>query len=70
MPEYLRKRFGGQRIRIYLCVLALLLDVFTKTSRKDLHLQLLLHHLYPDNVRMLALQKKYYEAFPNTTVQT
>jgi len=25
MPEYLRKRFGGQRIRVYLSVLALLL---------------------------------------------
>ncbi|ESO97756.1 hypothetical protein LOTGIDRAFT_203052 [Lottia gigantea] len=32
MPEYLRKRFGGQRIRIYLSVLALLLYVFTKIS--------------------------------------
>ncbi|KAK3595789.1 hypothetical protein CHS0354_025425 [Potamilus streckersoni] len=32
MPEYLRKRFGGQRIRIYLAVLALLLYVFTKIS--------------------------------------
>ena len=32
MPEYLRKRFGGQRIRIYLSVLALLLYIFTKIS--------------------------------------
>ena len=32
MPEYLRKRFGGQRIRIYLAVLALLLSIFTKVS--------------------------------------
>lgn len=32
MPEYLRKRFGGQRIRIYLAVLALLSYVFTKIS--------------------------------------
>ncbi|XP_022257731.1 sodium/glucose cotransporter 4-like isoform X2 [Limulus polyphemus] len=32
MPEYLRKRFGGQRIRIYLSTLALLLYVFTKIS--------------------------------------
>ncbi|KAF2361702.1 Sodium/solute symporter [Trinorchestia longiramus] len=32
MPEYLRERFGGQRIRIYLSVLALLLYVFTKIS--------------------------------------
>ena len=32
MPEYLRKRFGGQRIRVYLSVLTLLLYVFTKIS--------------------------------------
>nr|XP_040054323.1 sodium/glucose cotransporter 1-like [Gasterosteus aculeatus aculeatus] len=32
MPEYLKKRFGGQRIRIYLSVLSLILYVFTKIS--------------------------------------
>ncbi|XP_058139349.1 sodium/mannose cotransporter SLC5A10 [Dasypus novemcinctus] len=32
MPEYLQKRFGGQRIRMYLSVLSLLLSVFTKIS--------------------------------------
>ncbi|XP_040272367.1 sodium/glucose cotransporter 1 isoform X2 [Bufo bufo] len=32
MPEYLRKRFGGDRIRVYLSVLSLLLYVFTKIS--------------------------------------
>ena len=32
MPEYLKKRFGGHRIRVYLSVLALLLYVFTKIS--------------------------------------
>ncbi|XP_004645555.1 sodium/glucose cotransporter 1 [Octodon degus] len=32
MPEYLRKRFGGQRIQIYLSVLSLLLYIFTKIS--------------------------------------
>ena len=32
MPEYLRKRFGGQRIRVYLAVLAVLLSIFTKVS--------------------------------------
>ena len=34
MPEYLRKRFGGQRIRIYQSVLAIILYVFTKISLK------------------------------------
>lgn len=32
MPEYLKKRFGGQRIRIYLSILSLFLYVFTKIS--------------------------------------
>lgn len=32
MPEYLRERFGGQRIRVYLSFLALILYIFTKIS--------------------------------------
>ncbi|GCB72248.1 sodium/glucose cotransporter 4 [Scyliorhinus torazame] len=32
MPEYLKKRFGGQRIRIYMSILSLILYVFTKIS--------------------------------------
>ncbi|XP_014676596.1 PREDICTED: sodium/glucose cotransporter 4-like [Priapulus caudatus] len=32
MPEYLKKRFGGQRIRVYLSCLAILLSIFTKIS--------------------------------------
>ena len=32
MPEYLRARFGGQRIRVFLSILALLLYIFTKIS--------------------------------------
>lgn len=32
MPQYLRKRFGGQRIRLYLSVLSLFLYIFTKIS--------------------------------------
>lgn len=32
MPEYLKKRFGGERIRVYLAILAVLLYVFTKVS--------------------------------------
>ncbi|XP_066450867.1 sodium/glucose cotransporter 4 isoform X1 [Eleutherodactylus coqui] len=32
MPEYLEKRFGGQRIRTYMSVLSLILYVFTKIS--------------------------------------
>ncbi|XP_064415520.1 sodium/glucose cotransporter 4 isoform X2 [Latimeria chalumnae] len=32
MPEYLKKRFGGQRIRIYMSILSLILYIFTKIS--------------------------------------
>ena len=32
MPQYLRKRFGGQRIRVFLSCLSLLLYIFTKIS--------------------------------------
>ncbi|KAI3368099.1 hypothetical protein L3Q82_007802 [Scortum barcoo] len=32
MPEYLAKRFGGQRIRIFMSVLSLILYIFTKIS--------------------------------------
>uniref|UniRef100_A0A3B5AII8 Sodium/mannose cotransporter SLC5A10 n=1 Tax=Stegastes partitus TaxID=144197 RepID=A0A3B5AII8_9TELE len=32
MPEYLGRRFGGERIRTYLAVLSLMLSVFTKIS--------------------------------------
>uniref|UniRef100_K7FQR2 Solute carrier family 5 member 9 n=1 Tax=Pelodiscus sinensis TaxID=13735 RepID=K7FQR2_PELSI len=32
MPEYLKKRFGGQRIQIYMSVLSLILYIFTKIS--------------------------------------
>ncbi|CAB4057551.1 SLC5A9 [Lepeophtheirus salmonis] len=32
MPEYLQKRFGGQRIKMYISILTLILYVFTKIS--------------------------------------
>jgi Na+/proline symporter len=32
MPEYLKKRFGGDRIQIYLSALSLALYIFTKIS--------------------------------------
>ncbi|XP_040216469.1 sodium/glucose cotransporter 4 isoform X4 [Rana temporaria] len=32
MPEYLKNRFGGKRIRIYMSLLSLLLYIFTKIS--------------------------------------
>uniref|UniRef100_A0A672KG31 Solute carrier family 5 member 9 n=1 Tax=Sinocyclocheilus grahami TaxID=75366 RepID=A0A672KG31_SINGR len=39
MPEYLRKRSGGQRIRIYMSVLSLILYIFTKISVRLLTFQ-------------------------------
>ena len=35
MPEYIKKRFGGDRIQIYLSVLSLILYIFTKISVKN-----------------------------------
>lgn len=32
MPQYLKMRFGGERIRVYLTFLALMLSIFTKIS--------------------------------------
>nr|XP_009861531.2 sodium/myo-inositol cotransporter [Ciona intestinalis] len=32
MPEYLSKRFGGKRLRVFMAVLSLLLYIFTKVS--------------------------------------
>ncbi|XP_058408336.1 sodium/glucose cotransporter 4 isoform X2 [Diceros bicornis minor] len=32
MPQYLKKRFGGQRIQVYMSVLSLILYIFTKVS--------------------------------------
>ncbi|XP_077170681.1 sodium/glucose cotransporter 2 isoform X2 [Paroedura picta] len=32
MPQYLKKRFGGRRIRLYLSILSLLMYIFTKIS--------------------------------------
>lgn len=32
MPQYLKKRFGGTRINIYLSVISLFLYIFTKIS--------------------------------------
>ena len=40
MPEYIKKRFGGDRIRIYLSVLSLILYIFTKISVNELFLNL------------------------------
>ena len=40
MPEYLRERFGGQRIRTFLAILSLLLYIFTKISAINLKTKL------------------------------
>lgn len=32
MPQYLKKRFGGSRISLYLSVISLFLYIFTKIS--------------------------------------
>uniref|UniRef100_A0A8C6Y3D8 Solute carrier family 5 member 10 n=1 Tax=Naja naja TaxID=35670 RepID=A0A8C6Y3D8_NAJNA len=37
MPEYLQRRFGGERIRVCLSFFSLLLSIFTKISVSDLY---------------------------------
>ncbi len=32
MPEYIKKRFGGERIRIILSILSLLLNIFIRIT--------------------------------------
>ena len=60
MPEYLRKRLGGQRIRIYMAVIALLLYIFTKISA-DLYAgalfiqQAMYISIYPAAIILLAV---------------
>ncbi|CAG2111563.1 unnamed protein product, partial [Medioppia subpectinata] len=73
MPEYLRKRFGGQRIRIYMSVLALLLYIFTKISA-DLYAgalfikQSLGLNMYVSVVILLAISAVFTMAGGLTTV--
>uniref|UniRef100_A0A673VNK1 Sodium/mannose cotransporter SLC5A10 n=1 Tax=Suricata suricatta TaxID=37032 RepID=A0A673VNK1_SURSU len=64
MPEYIQKRYGGQRIRMYLSVLSLLLSVFTKISI-DLYAGALFVHVclgwnfYLSTILMLAITAVY-----------
>ncbi|XP_019512258.1 PREDICTED: sodium/glucose cotransporter 5 isoform X3 [Hipposideros armiger] len=64
MPEYIQKRYGGQRIRMYLSVLSLLLSVFTKISI-DLYAGALFVHIclgwnfYISTILMLVITALY-----------
>ncbi|KAB1265694.1 Sodium/glucose cotransporter 5 [Camelus dromedarius] len=64
MPEYIQKRYGGWRIRMYLSVLSLLLSIFTKISM-DLYAGALFVHIclgwdfYLCTVLMLAITALY-----------
>ncbi|XP_077172476.1 sodium/mannose cotransporter SLC5A10 [Paroedura picta] len=64
MPEYLQRRFGRERIRVYLSVLSLLLSVFTKISTDlysgALFVQVCLGwNLYLSTILMLAITAVY-----------
>ncbi|XP_069036905.1 sodium/mannose cotransporter SLC5A10 [Lepisosteus oculatus] len=64
MPEYLGRRFGGERIRMYLSALSLLLSVFTKISTDlysgALFVQVCLGwNLYLSTVLMLVVTALY-----------
>nr|KAF6458909.1 solute carrier family 5 member 10 [Rousettus aegyptiacus] len=64
MPEYIQKRYGGQRIRMYLSVLSLLMSVFTKISI-DLYAGALFVHIclgwnfYLSTILMLIVTALY-----------
>ncbi|XP_028669626.2 sodium/glucose cotransporter 5 [Erpetoichthys calabaricus] len=64
MPEYLGRRFGGERIRTYLSALSLLLSIFTKISTDlysgALFVQVCLGwNLYVSTVLMLVVTALY-----------
>ncbi|NXO80189.1 SC5A9 protein, partial [Sitta europaea] len=64
MPEYLQKRFGGQRIQIYISVLSLILYIFTRISvyifAGALFIQICLGwNLYLSTVLLLAVTAVY-----------
>ncbi|XP_068099618.1 sodium/mannose cotransporter SLC5A10 [Hyperolius riggenbachi] len=64
MPEYLQRRFGGERIQMYLSALSLLLSVFTKISTDlysgALFVQVCLGwNLYVSTVLMLVVTALY-----------
>ncbi|XP_074821160.1 sodium/mannose cotransporter SLC5A10 isoform X2 [Natator depressus] len=64
MPEYLQRRFGGERIRMYLSALSLLLSIFTKISTDlysgALFVQVCLGwNLYLSTVLMLVVTALY-----------
>ncbi|NXR66469.1 SC5A9 protein, partial [Rhadina sibilatrix] len=64
MPEYLQKRFGGQRIQIYMSVLSLMLYIFTRISvyifAGALFIQISLGwNLYLSTVLLLAVTAVY-----------
>ncbi|CAF92731.1 unnamed protein product, partial [Tetraodon nigroviridis] len=74
MPEYLGRRFGGERIRTYLAVLSLLLSVFTKISTDlysgALFIQVCLGwNLYLSTVLMLVVTALYTIAGKPPNVQ-
>ncbi|NWR42147.1 SC5A9 protein, partial [Regulus satrapa] len=64
MPEYLQKRFGGQRIQIYMSLLSLILYIFTRISTDifagALFIQVSLGwNLYLSTVLLLAVTAIY-----------
>ncbi|XP_027962681.1 sodium/glucose cotransporter 4 [Eumetopias jubatus] len=64
MPQYLKKRFGGQRIQVYMSVLSLILYIFTKISTDifsgALFIQMALGwNLYLSTVMLLAVTAIY-----------
>ena len=65
MPEYIKKRFGGERISVYLALMSLLLYIFTKISADlyagalffNLAFEIDLYFLYLNVLQMRLLEK-------------
>jgi sodium/myo-inositol cotransporter 3 len=55
LPEYMNRRFGGQRIRIYIACLYLLLYIFTKISVNIYASSLFLNYAFSWNIYLSVL---------------
>ena len=58
MPEYLKRRFGGKRIQMYMAILALLVYIFTKISVSwpESSLRAPIHRLSLSSVQFSSIQ--------------
>ena len=68
MPQYLRKRFGGQRIRVFLSCLSLLLYIFTKISVRKYCCKEYLIRIIKKNLFMPKFISKFDDSFSGGSI--